>query len=287
MAETPTAPTSRRPPSVPRRRAGSPIVWIIPILAAVVAVGIAVQRILSEGPTITIVFKAAEGIEAGKTFVKYKDVNIGQVTAVQLDRRLRQGRGDREDRQERGGPDGRGREVLGRRAAHQPERGLRTRHAALRQLHRLRGRASRPRSSAPSPALEVPPIITGGKPGRQFVAARPPTSARSASARRSTTAACRPARSSPTTWHPTARRSTSRSSSTRPTTSTSTPSTRFWNASGIDVSVGASGVDVRTRVAGRAARGRHRLRHAAPSRRTPSPPPRTRCSRSTATAPPR
>jgi paraquat-inducible protein B len=39
---------------------------------------------MSEGPTIAIIFKAAEGVEAGKTFVKYKDVNIGQVTAVQL-----------------------------------------------------------------------------------------------------------------------------------------------------------------------------------------------------------
>src|SRR5206468_5310001 len=69
---------------VPRRRARISVVWIIPILAAVVAIGIAVQRILSEGPTITIVFKIAEGIEAGKTVVKYKDVNIGQVTAVRL-----------------------------------------------------------------------------------------------------------------------------------------------------------------------------------------------------------
>src|SRR5215468_10330999 len=69
---------------VPRRRARISVVWIIPILAAVVAVGIAVQRVLSEGPTITIVFKAAEGVEAGKTFIKYKDVNIGQVSAVRL-----------------------------------------------------------------------------------------------------------------------------------------------------------------------------------------------------------
>jgi paraquat-inducible protein B len=60
------------------------IVWIIPILAAVVAIGIAVQRIMSEGPTITIVFRGAQGLEPGKTFVKYKDVNIGQVTAVKL-----------------------------------------------------------------------------------------------------------------------------------------------------------------------------------------------------------
>jgi len=65
-------------------RARISVVWIIPILAAVVAIGIAVQRIVTEGPTITIVFKGAEGIEAGKTFIKYKDVNIGHVTAVQL-----------------------------------------------------------------------------------------------------------------------------------------------------------------------------------------------------------
>ena len=69
---------------VPPRRQRISIVWIIPILAAVVAIGIAIQRILSEGPTITIVFKSAPGVEAGKTFVKYKDVNIGQVTAAQL-----------------------------------------------------------------------------------------------------------------------------------------------------------------------------------------------------------
>src|ERR1700722_4425512 len=60
------------------------IVWIIPILAAAVALGIAIQRMRNEGPTISIVFKSAAGIEAGKTFIKYKDVTIGQVTAVQL-----------------------------------------------------------------------------------------------------------------------------------------------------------------------------------------------------------
>jgi len=60
------------------------VIWIIPILAALVAIGIAVQRIRSEGPTIEIIFGAAEGIEAGKTLVKYKDVTIGRVTAVEL-----------------------------------------------------------------------------------------------------------------------------------------------------------------------------------------------------------
>jgi len=70
--------------AVPRQRMRVSAVWIIPILAALVALGIAIQRVWSEGPTITIVFDAAPGIEAGKTFVKYKDVKIGQVTAVQL-----------------------------------------------------------------------------------------------------------------------------------------------------------------------------------------------------------
>jgi paraquat-inducible protein B len=69
---------------VPRTQRRISIVWIVPLFAALVAIGIAVQRIMSEGPTITVIFKSAQGVEAGKTFVKYKDVNIGQVTKVQL-----------------------------------------------------------------------------------------------------------------------------------------------------------------------------------------------------------
>jgi paraquat-inducible protein B len=60
------------------------VVWIIPILAAVVALGIAIQRIRNEGPTINILVKSASGIEAGKTQIKYKDVTIGHVSTVNL-----------------------------------------------------------------------------------------------------------------------------------------------------------------------------------------------------------
>jgi len=70
---------------VPRKRIRISVIWLIPLVAAVVAIGIAVNRILNEGPTISIVFKSAEGVEAGKTFIKYKDVKIGQVTEVELD----------------------------------------------------------------------------------------------------------------------------------------------------------------------------------------------------------
>lgn len=69
----------------PKRRSRISAVWLIPLLAAVVALGIAVNRVLNEGPTISIVFKSAEGVEAGKTFIKYKDVKIGEVSAVELD----------------------------------------------------------------------------------------------------------------------------------------------------------------------------------------------------------
>ena len=68
----------------PPRRSRLSAIWLIPLLAAAVAIGIAVNRILNEGPTISILFKSAEGIEANKTVIKYKDVKIGQVTAVEL-----------------------------------------------------------------------------------------------------------------------------------------------------------------------------------------------------------
>lgn len=60
------------------------LIWLIPILAAVVGISLAVQTWLQRGPEITIEFRSAEGLEAGKTKVKYKEVEIGSVTAVKL-----------------------------------------------------------------------------------------------------------------------------------------------------------------------------------------------------------
>ena len=70
--------------SEPVKKRRISVVWVIPIVAALVSIGIAVQRYLSEGPLIRITFRNAEGIEAGKTTVKYKDVDIGTVTQVNL-----------------------------------------------------------------------------------------------------------------------------------------------------------------------------------------------------------
>ncbi|RED48099.1 intermembrane transport protein PqiB [Aestuariispira insulae] len=59
-------------------------IWLVPIIALAIAGWLAVQAIRDQGPTITIQFETAEGIEAGKTKVKYKDVIVGTVEAIQL-----------------------------------------------------------------------------------------------------------------------------------------------------------------------------------------------------------
>jgi paraquat-inducible protein B len=70
--------------SRPRRRWAPQFIWIIPIVAVLVGAGLAAKVILERGPTITISFKTGEGLEAGKTHVKYKDVDIGLVKTVAL-----------------------------------------------------------------------------------------------------------------------------------------------------------------------------------------------------------
>ena len=70
--------------NVPKKRTRLSLVWFIPILAAVVGAWVAVTRVLSEGPTITIVMKSAEGLEAGKTKIHYNGVDIGTISKIEL-----------------------------------------------------------------------------------------------------------------------------------------------------------------------------------------------------------
>ena len=60
------------------------IVWLIPIVAALVGAFVAWRAISERGPEITIHFKTAEGLEADKTHIKYKDVEVGVVESVAL-----------------------------------------------------------------------------------------------------------------------------------------------------------------------------------------------------------
>ena len=67
-----------------RRRFSVQLVWIIPIVAAVIGLSLAVKTFIDRGHTVTITFKTGEGMEAGKTKLKYKDVQIGEVKSLAI-----------------------------------------------------------------------------------------------------------------------------------------------------------------------------------------------------------
>ena len=66
------------------RRFRIPLVWVIPLVAALIGVFLALHTWYQQGPDITIRFKTGEGLEAGKTRIKYKDVDVGQIDSVTL-----------------------------------------------------------------------------------------------------------------------------------------------------------------------------------------------------------
>jgi paraquat-inducible protein B len=243
MADAPERPSVPQATVVPRSRARISAVWIIPILAAVVAIGVAVQRILSEGPTITIIFKVAEGLEAGKTFVKYKDVNIGQVTAVQLSPDYKQVEVKAkiaksaeglmvedakfwvvEPRITLGGVSGLGTLLSGNFIGFEAG-------ASTKKQRTFRG-------------LDVPPVITGGQPGRQFVLKATSLGSLGVGA----PVYYRSLQAGQVVSYQLAKDGQAIEVAifvNAPYDQYVNPGTRFWNASGIGVSVDAGGVDVR------------------------------------------
>lgn len=66
----------------PKRRFS--IVWLVPLVALVIGGWLAIKAIRDKGPTITITFATADGLEAGKTKIKFKEVEIGQVEHIAL-----------------------------------------------------------------------------------------------------------------------------------------------------------------------------------------------------------
>lgn len=60
------------------------LIWLVPMLAALVSIGLVAGQVRGHGPAITLGFQDGEGLEPGKTPVRYNDVDIGMVTAVRL-----------------------------------------------------------------------------------------------------------------------------------------------------------------------------------------------------------
>ena len=81
--DNPGDPRPRHPRVVGRRWPVS-LIWLVPIVAALVGASLLLHAWLSIGPRIAISFQSAAGLEAGKTPVKFKDVTIGTVTAIEL-----------------------------------------------------------------------------------------------------------------------------------------------------------------------------------------------------------
>jgi len=240
----PGAPDLPEAVAVPRRRFAPQLIWLVPIVAVLVGGWLAVKAVLERGPVITITFKTAEGLEAGKTKIKYKDVEIGLVKTVSLspDRKGVVATAELSKEAESflvedtrffvvrprvtaGGVSGLGTLLAG------PYIGIDI------------GKSKQTRRNFVG--LEVAPMVASDAPGRQFILraselgsidAGTPIFFRKVSVGQVVAEALDKGGSGVTfTIFVNA-----------PYDQFITPSTRFWNASGIDVSLGASGLEIRT-----------------------------------------
>lgn len=220
------------------------IVWLIPLIAALVGGFVAWRTFSERGPEITIRFTTADGLEAGKTKIEYKSVELGVVEEIRLADDLshvvcsaRMVRGAEEYLRE-----GTRFWVVRARVAGGQVSGLGTIFSgAYIGLDPVR-------DGAPARAfqgLEVPPVVTTDDPGRHFVLHSYHAGAVEVGApvffRRIRVGQVVASELDASGDFVTIQIFVDAPHDERVHTAT-----RFWNASGIDVSVGADGVSVET-----------------------------------------
>jgi paraquat-inducible protein B len=69
---------------VVQRKRGLSLVWIVPLLAAAIGAWLWWDALQQQGPAIQIEFSTADGLEAGKTKIRFKSVEVGEVESVAL-----------------------------------------------------------------------------------------------------------------------------------------------------------------------------------------------------------
>jgi paraquat-inducible protein B len=69
---------------VSKKRGRFSVIWVVPMAAAAVGIWVGVTTIRNQGPKITIEFRSAEGLEAGNTKIRYNGLDIGMLTTVRL-----------------------------------------------------------------------------------------------------------------------------------------------------------------------------------------------------------
>lgn len=77
------------PPVATSREIKFSLVWVVPIIVAILAVYLGWKAIYNAGPTITISFETADGIVSGQTQIKSKSVVLGTVKNVTLSKDMR------------------------------------------------------------------------------------------------------------------------------------------------------------------------------------------------------
>jgi len=220
------------------------LVWIVPLVAVAFGVALLVNTLLNAGPQVIIEFRTAEGLEPGRTEVRYKEVTVGRVESVQL------------------GPD-RQRVLVGVRLDRsvaniavedtqfwvvRPRIGT----AGVSGLGTLfsgayigvdAGESDEPRKRFVG--LEAPPFVLRGEPGRTFVLLSPDLGSLEIGSpvyyRRT-----RVGRVSGYTLDPQRDELTVQVFIESPYEPLVTRRTRFWNASGLDLSLNASGLTLNT-----------------------------------------
>lgn len=88
MAEPTERPDSEQLPEAVVYRRHLSLIWLVPFVAALIGGWLIYKTVSETGPTVTISFRNAEGIQPGKTRIKFKDVEIGKVEKVNLSKDL-------------------------------------------------------------------------------------------------------------------------------------------------------------------------------------------------------
>lgn len=79
----PAEPTRKSAPAR-KARAGLPLIWLVPILALIVTLGVGWNMIASRGTLISVTFKDATGITPGETALKFREITVGEVESVRF-----------------------------------------------------------------------------------------------------------------------------------------------------------------------------------------------------------
>lgn len=75
---------AKMPTASVRHRRRIPLVWLVPLLTAMIAAWLAWDTFSKRGPTITIAFESAAGLTAGQSQLRFKNVVMGTVKTIAI-----------------------------------------------------------------------------------------------------------------------------------------------------------------------------------------------------------